>query len=62
MFSAVIRGCTHQKNKKESSHASRVLKVNYVKHGLPDRIQSDRGSKFEGKVRLLYKKLEDKTN
>ena len=43
--------------KKASHHVSQALKAIYAEHGPPDRIQSDRGSEFEGKVRPLFKAL-----
>ena len=46
--------------KKASHHVSQALKAIYAEHGPPDRLQSDRGSEFEGKVRPLCKALKIK--
>ena len=58
MFLAGILGCAHWK--KASHYVSQVLKAIYAEHGPPDRLQSDRGSEFEGKVRRLCKALKIK--
>lgn len=46
--------------KKSSQHVSRALQRIYSEHGPPDRLQSDRGTEFEGKVRPLCKQLKIK--
>ena len=43
--------------KKSSKHVSRALQRIYSEHSLPDCLQSDWGKEFDGKVRLLCKKL-----
>lgn len=43
--------------RKSSHHVSRALKPIYNEHGPPDRLQSDRGTEFEGRVRALCEKL-----
>ena len=40
---------------KSSSHVVRVLQPIYDQHGPPDRLQSDRGTEFEGKLRSMCK-------
>ena len=40
---------------KSSSHVVRVLQPIYDQHGSPDRLQSDRGTEFEGKLRSMCK-------
>ena len=46
--------------KKAGHHVSPALKVICAEHGPPDRLQSDRGSEFERKVRPLCKALKIK--
>ena len=43
-----------------SHRVSQALKAIYAEHSPPDRLQSDRGSEFEGRVRLLRKALKIK--
>ena len=43
--------------KKSSQDVSQALQRIYSEHGPPDRLQSDRGTEFEGKVRPLCKQL-----
>ena len=40
---------------KSSSHIVRVLQPMYDQHGPPDRLQSHRGTEFEGKLRSMCK-------
>jgi len=46
--------------KESSKHVSQALQRIYSEHGPPDRLQSDRGKEFEGKVRPLCKQLKIK--
>ena len=46
--------------KKANHHVRQALKAIYAEHGPPDRLQSDRGSEFEGKVRPLCEALKIK--
>lgn len=48
---------------KSISHVVRVLQTVYDQHGPPDRLQSDRGTEFEGKLSSMcesYKIKNDK--
>ena len=46
--------------KKSSEHVSRALQRIYSEHGPPDRLQSDRGKEFEGKMRPPCRQLKIK--
>ena len=46
--------------KRSSEHVSGALQSIYGEHGPPDRLESDRGKEFQGKVRPLCKQLKIK--